>query len=287
MKKQLKNKTAFSMVEMSIVIIIVGVLIAMVATNTKIYSSYKLQGARQLTQSSPVAVIEDLVMWFETTSDKSFSYDDSNNNASVNNWYDINPQVRTIERYTATGTSTARPTYISNCRNNLPCLRFDGNDQLIMSPEGTYSQYLSIFMVATPHTGTDSYIIGSNDGASAPSFLSKYTNGSVRDYEWYLQSERQIIYTTAPSGLNILEVFRDNAGGTGSLKGYFNGTQVFNTTATVGITSLSLNYIGSAGSVGYYRGDIAELIIFNRILTTAERDAIEDYLGKKWGITVN
>ncbi len=285
-KAQLKNKKAFSMMEMSIVIIIVGLLIALVASNTRILAAYKLQGARQLTQSSPVAVIEDLVMWFEATSVASFTYDDSSNAASINTWYDINPQVRLTDRHSATATTTARPTYIANCFNTLPCLRFDGNDQMTMTPEGTYGQYLSIFMVAKPHTGSDSYIIGSNDGAAAPSFLSKYTNGSVRDYEWYLQAERQIINSTGATGLNIIEVIRNNAGGTGSLVGYFNGTQAFNTAATVGITSLSLNWIGSAGSVGYYNGDIAELIIFNRMLTTAERDSIEEYLGKKWGIRV-
>jgi hypothetical protein len=47
--------------------------------------------------------------------------------------------------------------------------------------------------------------------------------------------------------------------------------------------------IGNAASLsgGSYQGLIGEIIIFNRALDKDERWAIEAYLGKKWGISVN
>jgi hypothetical protein len=36
-----------------------------------------------------------------------------------------------------------------------------------------------------------------------------------------------------------------------------------------------------------YEGNIAEIIIFNRALTTEERRSIESYLGKKYNLTLN
>ena len=36
----------------------------------------------------------------------------------------------------------------------------------------------------------------------------------------------------------------------------------------------------------YYKGLIGEVIIFSRALSTQERQEIEKYLGKKWGIKV-
>ncbi len=37
----------------------------------------------------------------------------------------------------------------------------------------------------------------------------------------------------------------------------------------------------------YFEGTIGEIIIFSRALKTEERTALEDYLGKKWGIAIS
>lgn len=38
---------------------------------------------------------------------------------------------------------------------------------------------------------------------------------------------------------------------------------------------------------GHYQGNIGEIIIFNRGLKNEERQAIENYLSKKWGIKIS
>jgi hypothetical protein len=40
------------------------------------------------------------------------------------------------------------------------------------------------------------------------------------------------------------------------------------------------------GGVHFYNGTIAEIIIYNRVLTEAERQKVESYLAVKYGITL-
>ena len=57
------------------------------------------------------------------------------------------------------------------------------------------------------------------------------------------------------------------------------------TTASTGNFNISKYFIGSAPTVGgYWYGNISEIIIYNRNLTTTERQKIEGYLAWKWGL---
>lgn len=41
------------------------------------------------------------------------------------------------------------------------------------------------------------------------------------------------------------------------------------------------------GCVSIFVGFVGEIIVFDRYLKAEEQQAVENYLGKKWGITVN
>jgi len=51
-------------------------------------------------------------------------------------------------------------------------------------------------------------------------------------------------------------------------------------------TGSNYNMIGGNSWVNfeYFRGDIAELVIFSKFLNTEERQAVEGYIMKKWSI---
>lgn len=53
-----------------------------------------------------------------------------------------------------------------------------------------------------------------------------------------------------------------------------------NDAATILIGGNSINNI-------YFNGYIGEIIVFNRVLKTEERKAVEAYLGKKWNVQVS
>ena len=64
---------------------------------------------------------------------------------------------------------------------------------------------------------------------------------------------------------------------------YSNGTALVTNSnqATIGPWTLGINaYTGERSEC-----EAAEIIVFNRLLTTAERNLIHTYLGQKWGIS--
>ena len=68
----MKYKKAFSLIELSIVILIIGIILAAVTQSSRLISKMKLATAKSLTQSSAVASINNLVLWLEPTMDTSF-----------------------------------------------------------------------------------------------------------------------------------------------------------------------------------------------------------------------
>ena len=52
------------------------------------------------------------------------------------------------------------------------------------------------------------------------------------------------------------------------------------------LSSFNSPHIGGSPVIGLYNGNIAEIIIFRDSLRDKDRQSIEAYLGKKWGIAV-
>ena len=61
-------KKAFSLIEISIVILVIGVAIAGISQGIELYQDARLEMARRHTKNSPINVIEDLTLWFESIS---------------------------------------------------------------------------------------------------------------------------------------------------------------------------------------------------------------------------
>jgi len=139
-----KKRQAFSLIELSIVILIIGILVAGVTQGSRLVGQMRLATAKSLTQSSPVSSIRNLVTWYETTADKSPDDAVEEDGLVVNNWYDINPQAITKNH----ATSTVGPTYKASCINGLPCLQFNGSSQILHSTQnlGTTTE-LTLFVV--------------------------------------------------------------------------------------------------------------------------------------------
>jgi len=130
MFKSYKNnfKKAFSLIEISVVIVIIGILIAGISTGIDLYNDFLLSKAKNLTTNSRVGRIPDLNLWLETTADKSFLSTERDNNSPVSKWSSLNFISSTTISATQAN-SNYKPKYIANGLNDLPVIRFEGKDR--------------------------------------------------------------------------------------------------------------------------------------------------------------
>jgi prepilin-type N-terminal cleavage/methylation domain-containing protein len=312
----MKKNAAFSLIELSVVILIVSILIVGAVESKKFVQKAKLTTARTLTTTSPVNDISGLQLWLETSLDSSFIKAEAANNTFVSTWYDNNPNA--VTQSNATAPVNRRPKYMQSGINGLPALQFfaDG-DWDVMTVAGpyigsttapaTYDNY-SIFIVAqatTTHgidtesysgtggTSGQNYLIGPNHpnlytGLSATgSGVSFGTNGiSVYEHAGGYMPSPIVYQATLTNPIAILLQYNNK---TSSI--YVNGTL-----ARTAPSQSAKNYIFPSRTIGdentyngtsygSFRGFVGEVIVFNRILLAAEKASVNNYLTKKWNIS--
>lgn len=100
-----KTNKAFSLIELSIVILIIGVLIAGVVSGSNLYAKFKITTAQGLTRGSEVNGIKNLVLWYETSLNESFPSGQNIEGMQISAWYDINPQKQIKNNATQSSSS--------------------------------------------------------------------------------------------------------------------------------------------------------------------------------------
>ena len=200
--KKAQLKKAFSLIELSVVVLIIGILIAGITAGSRLVRNSKLASATQFTKSSDINSIADLVLWLEPTQENSFATTSSNTSNStydnlakstdsanyvkdtlrpdnreyVARWNDISPRALAGNKksvYQETGSK--RPMYIANAINGLPALQFDGSAQYL------YSQNNNTTPSAPPLVAGDkSYtmiaVFSANDTSVTSTILSQAPN---------------------------------------------------------------------------------------------------------------
>jgi len=289
--KNPKSSTAFSLVEISVVILVIGILIAGVSQGIDLYQDTKLATARSLTTNSRVGRIDGLVLWLETTLPNNFSSGtttfnnirDITNNTSINRWRDINPT--SISPIFATQTSSAgQPKIIIDRESVLPMLNFTSSSSQFMGlPNGSLpfgnSAYSVIFLIKSANSG----------GAilSAGFWGTKTTNVFYGSSSMYRN-----VWVGSDLGISSTELKLNSIAITTydqiQRKTYINGElKGSNIDGNLNAGTFP-NYIGrrQGSPPDFYNGDIGEIIIYDRTLSDNERKDIEQYLAKKWNIKI-
>lgn len=282
------SRSAFSLIELSIVILIVGVLIAGVTQGSKMIKESRRATAQTLTQSSPVNDTPDLALWYETSLSSSFIPTEvQEDGGSISTWYDNNSQG--VKKNNATqATANFQPKLYENAfYGAISGVRFDGVDDY-MDFDGTMVVGISytVFVVEQRRSSnTDPYFFfaGSGGGSNNNLFLG-YGNNTTLYFGHFGNDLTYTIggYTTTTPRIHSF-LFNTTSG----KKYYLNGNNVASQPAQT--AALITNPGAALGRIPsfFYNGDLAEIIIFTRALRTEERQSIENYLSRKYNITLS
>ena len=306
MKHIIKPRSAFSLIELSIVILIIGILIAGVTQSSRLVAKSRFSNARSLTQSSPVSSIKNLSLWIETTSDDSFLDAEVEADAAVSAWYDINPQT-SLKSSLTQATAADKPLYTTNSAGNvssLPTMKFSATDFMTSTNFGNILDGSSVFIVMkTPSVITaGTPIFDKRNPGGANSTTNIAVNLGSTTTGWQYCDGTNICHAPASGAAitantnYVVSITYTFASASSTTKFYKNGTII-----NAAVTEASLAPAAATGSLMIGKADkatatflgtdgpdyIGELIIFDRALKDEERKSIESYLGKKWGILVS
>lgn len=187
-------------------------------------------------------------------------------------------------RHATQATSSARPLRKTGVQNGNDVLRFDGlNDNL--DSADWFSSSISIFVVVA------------SDSSATQSLVSKFNAIGDREYLLNIQSavgvrflknevgndgaaNQFVDHATTLTGFNIIAGAKGTTDGIASA----NGVETSVTFASSGVFDGSALWkIGAQEDlVNFFKGDIAEVLIYNRALSTTERSQVEEYLQSKW-----
>ena len=297
---QIKNKQAFSIVELSIVVLILGVMLAGIINYNNFVLKASLVSARKITKSSAIIKIENLALWLDATAQNSFKSDELANTVFLNDisdkqtigwWQDVNLQKVYPARLNFTANNLVnRPKYWVSAINNLPALYFDGNDFLRIENLSTSNiaseNEITIFVVQNVKSSNlATFTINSSTQNAANSgerimLNAYYNNHFYFDFGNFNSSDRITKNYTSQSYLAKPQLISAIKNGNNS--SFYLNAKLEETQATTSQINTNLNRYLEIGTA--FDGYIGEILIFNRALKVRERMLIERYLLNKWKI---
>ncbi len=285
------NKKAFTLVELAITLIIIGIVVAAIIGGNKIIESSRLAKARMLTSESVVKNIEGLVAWYETSLSDSFELSEAADNSQITKWHDLNPSSIVMHHNTLSKTASSAVTYIKNGINSIPAVKFGGSNSdtsgkisLSNFYQGNSSRS-TIFMVLKPTkilSGQNNIFIDSgNPNSDSTLGISSSSNlnanfGATANISVTFAEEQTYALAFYSLGSDSKVFFNNSA------------TPFNNTSFNSGTNQLSGLTIGANKNGAMpFNGLISEIIIFNRPLQNEERKAIFRYLADKYRLKLS
>lgn len=190
----------------------------------------------------------------------------------------------------ATATSTAKPLLKTSIVNGKDVLRFDGVDDFMTWPDLMNAQTSGdIFIVlkssADPCASANNTALwsfgktGGGPGETAHPFT---TPGGIQEH--FGSDTVTSLRVTNPSTAAAFHIYNVNVD-TNRLVCYWNGT-LFNGWDKLTTGFLAAPLLGrNNGNTKFWIGDIAEILVYNAVLSAANRKTINDYLSTRYSIT--
>ncbi|MDD4748227.1 MAG: PKD domain-containing protein, partial [Salinivirgaceae bacterium] len=205
----------------------------------------------------------------------------------ITQWNDLSPNQHAIIQ----NNPNNRPVIAENTINGKPIVRFNGTSTYLDGGDilnlGTNSN--SIFIVAKPNASSTGYIISKSIAISQESKWGIRTNqlfyqdNIIRSIDFSVPSDTFLLYSVTNDRVSADNILHINGSFKNSVS--INATHSFQTPYNFIIGA----YNNTTGGVPPYPnnayfldGDIAEIIMYNTLLSEEERKQVENYLMNKY-----
>jgi prepilin-type N-terminal cleavage/methylation domain-containing protein len=277
---KLKKNNAFSLLEVSVVILIIGIFLAGIFVADGMISKFRLTAAKSLAQSSPIITFPSAALWLETSLDSSFNSSEANNGNPLSTWYD----QRSVPNKVIISTAGASPTY-SNTINRIHAVAFDGTANKYFTFDGSFlnnTDYTIFVLEKRQDPKGDNYFLGGVGAGLNNSLALGYSSNSQ-----IIHAQGSNSYASGISSYSDSKdkprIFTFTHSSTAGKQTYINGVLAAEDPSNLApLTGISTLTIGQG-----YIGEIGEIAIFTKALNATDRGLIEDYLGKKWVSPIN
>lgn len=204
-----------------------------------------------------------------------------NDGDSITTWSDESGNSNDATQSTAAN----KPTYQTNEVNSKPAVRFDGsNDDFVLDNQLFTSDDFTIFTVIKGGSQNNKGII--TQWASGSSGRMGLTVSDLSDNKLNLFHVTGSAYNGYSNSVvfNSTWTITATTCSNGTISHWINSSSDGSTSTTSFAPAATSTYIGSYGPVGgaWFSGDIAELIVYNKVLTSDERENVENYLNNKY-----
>lgn len=285
MKKN-QQRNAFSIIEIGIVVLIIGVLIVGVISAATLIKSAKINGYRHFTNNSVVMKTEGLIAWYETSLKQSFVESEAlSSTKQISKWNDINPSSVVNNRNILTSSNSVN-TIIREDNNSQLGVRFDGSANFTLANffQGELSS-ATFFLVIKPSSLSGTSTITDSFGSNLTYSLSINSSSVILNAGNSVQTSGVNPASFIAEGKYIIcATFNSD-----SSRVYINDANLLTggSALNVGNNTLAGITIGSNKSFGNrFLGEIYEIIIFNKNIQLQERRDIFKYLANKYQINV-
>jgi hypothetical protein len=208
------------------------------------------------------------------------------------NWFDYSGN----DADAAQAVVANQPALTTAATNFNPAYRFNGTTHFLDVPyKASFNGNVTVYTVHAHATasGFRTPVSSRNSSGSVSKGWNYYRNVSTREFWTGTNTASWSMLTGGATTLNVPEIIGLDAtlGSGNAVKHIYsngqtvgtvtNGTYITNATAPLRIGAIS------DGPTLWWNGDIAETIVYNRVLAANERSHVESYLALKYGITLN
>ena len=188
-------------------------------------------------------------------------------------------------RHALQATVANRPVFQTNVLNGLPVVRFDGTSG-VLGYDGAFltnTDYTIFFVEARGSSKAPNHLFGGTDNRADRNLHIGYRNDAQFTHAHYGRDYNMDVPAYSTPRFRLFSLHLDNTGATGR-QTYTNGVFFGGDAQSNVLLSYTDAQVGRYGGGTYYQGDIAEILMYDQYLDSAERNQVGYYLAERYGL---